>query len=342
MAPLAEPEGALVVECFNFYGLTIAVHSATAAPVEEIRRDFAYFHVPQREALVQVHVHLRPPPYEHLPSARAFRFTLRSVCFRDGSTIYIDYFGQALAILDRQAQRCDVYGTNLDQVHEIVYLFMLSTVGHHLGGQGIHRVHALGVNYHQQGILLLLPSGGGKSTMALELLRHPEFFLLSEDTPLVDRQGMLLPFPLRLGVLAHRRTEIPAQHVRTVERMGLAPKTLIDIEYFRDRVGQPVEPRFLLVGERNLGDVSEITPLSRRRAFTALLSDLVIARGVYQGREFLGKQGSRESFDKGKVAFARLQNCVRLLSRVSSSRFTLGRNLDKNAQTLINFLHHAQ
>lgn len=37
MAPLAEPEGALVVECCNFYGLTIAVRSASAALVEDGR-----------------------------------------------------------------------------------------------------------------------------------------------------------------------------------------------------------------------------------------------------------------------------------------------------------------
>ncbi|SRR5713101_3963038 len=114
MALSPEPGGVLVTEGFSFYGLTIEVRSASAALIEEVQRDFAYFHVPQREAQVQVHVYLRPPPYEHLPSARAFRFTLRSVCFRDGNIIYLDYFGQALAIFDRQAQRCDVYGTSLD------------------------------------------------------------------------------------------------------------------------------------------------------------------------------------------------------------------------------------
>jgi hypothetical protein len=63
---------------------------------------------------------------------------------------------------------------------------------------------------------------------------------------------------------------------------------------------------------------------------------------VYQGREFLGKVGGSESFDKGKVAFARLRNGLRLLSRVSSHRFTLGRNIEKNVQTLINFLSRVQ
>lgn len=201
-----------VVECFEFYGMSIAVRSASPLLVEEIRRDFLYFHVTKDDGQVQVQAHLEAPPYAELPSAPAFRFTLRSVCFLLGKNVYIDYFGQGLAIFDRSVQRCEVYSTDPDRLHEIVYLFMLSVVGQHLRSKGIHRVHALGVNYAQQGILLLLPSGGGKSTMAMQLLPRPGFSLLGEDTPLVDREGKLLPFPLRLGVLRRRRRSCIWRH----------------------------------------------------------------------------------------------------------------------------------
>lgn len=329
-------------ECFDFHGLTITVRSASPVLVEEIRRDFSYFHAPPGAARVEVQAHLTAPAYAELPPAPAFRFTLRSICFLRGDVVYIDYFGEGLAVFDRRAQRCEVYSADPDRLHEITYLFMLSMVGHHLRDKGIHRVHALGVAHAQRGVLLLLPSGGGKSTMAVQLLQQPGFSLLGEDTPLVDRRGMLLPFPLRLGVLPTQQTNIPSAYVRTMNRMELPPKTLIDIAYFQDRISGPVAPRFLLVGARNLGEVSEITPLARRHALKALFSDLIIARGVYQGREFLGKLGSSESFDKGRVALARLQNCFRLLSRVSSYRFILGRNIELNARTLIHFLSHAQ
>jgi hypothetical protein len=339
MALLPQPQESPAAGCFDFYGLAIEVRSTSATLVEEVRRDFAYFHASPGREPVRIQVHFVPPPYEGLPVIPAAFFTPRNVCFRAEHVTYIDYFGRGLAVFDRREKRCAVYGTDEDLVHEIVYLFILSTVGQYLDSRGIHRVHALGVSYRQQGVLLLLPSGGGKSTMALSLLREPEFMLLSEDTPLIDRRGMMLPFPLRLGVRPEQQPDIPAQYLRTVRRMEFDPKTLIDLEYFQDRVGQPVMPRFLLVGERSLGEVAQLVPLAPRHALKAVIKDMVVGLGIYQGLEFLLERGAWELLGQGGVAASRLYNGLRLLARASAYRFVLGRNLEKNRQTLLEFLH---
>ncbi|MGH7801652.1 MAG: hypothetical protein ACREOW_13670 [Thermodesulfobacteriota bacterium] len=199
-------------------------------------------------------------------------------------------------------------------------------------------MHALGVSYNSRGILLLLPAGGGKSTMALELLRHPGFSLLGEDTPLIDRRGHILPFLLRLGVRPGQDTGIPPQYLRTVQRMEFDPKTLVDIEYFHDRLGKEVEPGFILVGERNLGEVSEIIPLARYQAFNALVKYMVVGLGVYQGMEFLLERGLWELLGKVGVGASRLYNSLRLLARAPAYRFVLGQNAKKNCQTLVDFV----
>lgn len=325
-------------ERFDFYGLTIHVSSASTDLVEEIRRDFAYFRVPAGTGQVQVEMRLDAPPYAELPSLPASIFTPRNVCFQNSKNTYIDYFGQGLAVFNREERRCVIYGSDTDLVHEIAYLFMLSTAGQYLDSRGIHRVHALGVSYHNKGILLLLPSGGGKSTMALELMRCPGFLLLGEDTPLIDRRGCILPFPLRLGARPEQETGVPSEYLRTVDRMEFDPKTLIDIEYFKDRLGRKVEPGMILVGERNLGNVSEIVPLARRRALKALVKYMVVGLGVYQGMEFVLERGLTELLGKGGVAFSRLYNSVRLLARAPAYRFVLGRNIEKNRQTLLDFI----
>jgi len=329
-----------MIENFDFYGCTVQVSSSSAELVEEVRRDFVYFRLPpgERQPNVQVQMLLSPPPYPELPPARATLSTPRNVCFRDRKITYIDYFGKALSIYDRENRKCTIYGTDTDMVHEIAYLFILSTVGQDLDGRGIHRLHALGVSYQDRGILLLLSSGGGKSTMALELLRDPDFLLLGEDTPLIDRRGIILPFPLRLGIRPGQAAGIPPEHLRTVQRMEFDPKTLIDIEYFSDRLGGAVEPGLILVGERNLGEVSEIVPLAPHRAFKALLKDMVIGLGVYQGLEFLLERGLWDMLGKGGVVASRLYNSLRLLARARSYRFVLGRDTEKNYRTLIQFL----
>ncbi|MCI0455046.1 MAG: hypothetical protein L0Y68_08640 [Candidatus Dadabacteria bacterium] len=328
-------------EFFDFYGLTVEINSPSADLVEGIRRDFAYFHVPtvEKGVQVQVQMYLDPPPYAGLPPLSASLITPRNVCFQNKKITYIDYFGRGLVMFNREKKQCTVYGTEPDLVREISYLFILSTVGQYLDSRGIHRVHALGVSYNKRGILLLLPAGGGKSTIALELLRHPGFLLLGEDTPLIDRRGRILPFLLRLGVRPEQDTGISPQYLRTVQRMEFDPKTLVDIEYFHDRLGKEVEPGLILVGERNLGEVSEITPLARHQALKALVKYMVVGLGIYQGMEFLLERGLWELLGKGGVAASRFYNSLRLIARVPAFRFVLGRSSKKNCQTLVDFIH---
>jgi hypothetical protein len=322
---------------FDFYGLTVEVSSTVPELVEEVRRDFAYFQVLAGDAQVRVEMQLHAPPYTELPAIPASFLTPRNICFHSGQLSYIDYFGRGLVVFDRHARQCTIYGTDRELVHEIAYHFFLSTVGQYLDQRRLHRVHALGVSYRGRGILLLLPSGGGKSTMALQLLKHPGVLLLGEDTPLIDRHGRIWPFPLRLGVRLGQQTGIPQQYLRTVQRMEFDPKTLIDIEFFQDRVGREVEPVAVLVGERNLGDVSEITPLARYRALRSLLKYVVVGLGVYQGMEFVLERGMREVLGKGEIAASRLYNSLRLLARAPSYRFVLGRDTTKNFHTLLKF-----
>jgi hypothetical protein len=327
------------MERFTFYGLTIALESDSADLLDQARRDFSYFRAAAGEGKDEFHIHAyaAPPAYADLPALPAAFFTPRNVCFRDGDVTYIDYFGRALAVLHRR-RRCTIHADDSDLLHEIVYLLVLSTVGEYLDGRGIHRVHALGVSHQGRGILLLLPSGGGKSTMALDLLRRPDFLLLGEDTPLVERSGRILPFPLHLGIRPEQQTDVPSRYLRTVRRMEFDPKTLIDIEYFSDRLSAPVDAGFLLVGSRNLSARSEIVPISRTQALKALTKYMIVGLGVYQGLEFLLERGARELLGKGTLVASRLRNALALLSRVRSYRFVLGRDLDRNCQTLVTFL----
>lgn len=326
-------------EHFSFYGFALEVSSPAAHLVEQVRRDFLHFHTPLQDH-VDMRLRLLPelPSYDELPPVPATVFTPRNVSFRNGQVTYIDYFGRALSVFNRGAGECTVQATDEDLLHEIAYLFFLSTVGEHLDRHHLHRLHALGISFRGEGVLLLLPSGGGKSTIAINLLRKPEFLLLAEDTPLIDRRGWVLPFPLRLGIRADATTDIPPQFLRTMKRMEFEPKTLIDLDYFEGRIGDAVPSRLLIVGTRHLGDVSEIRPLGRRSAFGSLVTNMVVGLGVYQGLEFLLERSVGELAGKLGVASSRSYNAARLLKMASPYRFMMGRDVEKNTETLATFI----
>jgi hypothetical protein len=333
-----------MTETFDFYGFVVTLTSDRDDVVREVTRDFAWFVVPSdraqslREPAMRVTISFEAPRYSQLPAVPASVLTPRNISFRDGDVSYVDYFGRGLAVVNTKAGTCDIYGTEFDLVREIAYLFLLSTVGQYLDSKGLHRIHAMGVNYKGNGILLLLPSGGGKSTMTMELLKHPDFTLLSEDTPLIDRKGRIHPFPLRLGFRNDGVTEVPEEQRRTLQRMEFDPKTFVDISFFRHRLSDAVDPGLILVGERNLGIESSIARLSKRGALKAMIKYLVVGLGVYQGLEFLLERGLWEVTGKAGVASSRMRNAVALLRRAPSYKFILGRDTVRNSQTLIEFI----
>jgi hypothetical protein len=329
---------------FSFYGYEVDVEGTTEEIVREVGRDFAWFAAPDRgvakRADLRLSLELEDPPWAGLPSVPAAVITPRNVTFRNNGQTYIDYFGRGLAILENGRDTCTMYSSDFDMLREMAYLFLLSTVGQHLDAKRLHRIHAMGVNHNGGGILLLLPSGGGKSTMTLELLKQSDFTLLSEDTPLIDKGGTMHPFPLRLGVRGSGSSDIPREFQRTFNRMEFDPKTFVDVDFFRHKVSDSVPVSMILVGERNLGEISGVVPLSRPQAMKALIKYLVVGLGVYQGLEFLLEQGIWDIRSKLGVFASRMWNGWGLVRRAPAYKLILGRDTAKNSRALMEFIRN--
>ena len=106
-----------------------------------------------------------------------------------------------------------------------------------LDKQRLHRIHALGLEHKNRGFLIVLPAGGGKTTLAMSVLQSPNknIRLISEESPLVRSDGTLLPFPLRIGVVPENLPSgIDAQFTRQIKRMEFSSKVTIDINDCRD------------------------------------------------------------------------------------------------------------
>lgn len=328
----------------DFYGVRVSVSSESSALLEEVRRDFIFFSTTDTSAApaLEVTLEIAEPPYAGLPDITSTVLTPRNISFKDRDRTYIDYFGNGLAILDETRTSCTIFSPEIDLAHEIAYLFILSTVGQRLDRRGLHRLHALAMSYEGRTALIVLPSGGGKSTLALNLLGRPGYKLVAEDTPLIDRAGNVHPFPLRVGLRAGSKHEVPAEFVRTMKRMEFDPKTLIDISYFGDRVGGESTPELLLVGTRSLGAVSRLEPISKLEAFGALLRYMIVGLGVYQGLEFLLERGVGDLLKQTKNVASRILASLRLLKRVRCYRFVMGRDGGLNVETIGRLLEGGQ
>jgi hypothetical protein len=319
------------------HGLSVAVGGDWPEVVDQIRRDFAWFERPSggTAAQVEVTVERRPPDFDALGEAVASFVTPRNVVYQDGPRTIVDYFGQAVSVLDRSTGRLVAQGEDEHLVHEAVYHFLLSRIGEHLEARGLTRLHALAVSGAKGAVAVMLPSGGGKSTLAVRALQEDRVRLLSEDSPLIDRHGNAHPFPLRIAVNPTDAASLPEGSVRRMDRMEFHPKLVLDVEAFSDRVeSQPQPLRHLVIGRRSLGVRASLDPVPHRSAIPTLIREAVVGVGIYQGMEFVLQHGMRDVLGKLGIVATRSTCCAAVLARAKVWRLTVGRDHSRNWDAL--------
>jgi len=331
--------------CFllDVYGITVNISSDDPTIAEHLGEDFTYFFVPSFPGIpdLSLTLHRSPPPYDRVPSLAATVYTPRNVSFHHLGKTYIDYSGRALGIFDTASGHLEVYSADPDLLYEVAYLFLLAQIGEQLDRRHLHRIHAVAISVQEQAALVLLPMGGGKSTLATHLLADPRVHFLSDDSPIVDRAGALHAFPLRIGILPGSESGFDPCQLRTIQRMEFGPKMLLRHAFFADRIVPDARPAFLFLGRRSLSDDCVVLPASSMAALRALIPNCVIGLGLFQGMEFVFNRDLQEIGRKAIVAFSRLRNCIALVRRSSSYTVVLGRDLHKNADTLLAFMERS-
>jgi hypothetical protein len=288
---------------------------------------------------VRIDVEHGPPELDGFGDAVASFVTPRNVVYHANGTKVVDYFGRAVSILDRSGQCLTVRGEDEHLVHEAAYQYVLSRVGEHLDRRRLPRLHGLGLATDQGGVVVLLPSGGGKSTLALRALQDDRVRLISEDSPLIDAHGRLHPFPLRIGVNEGESRLLPDDGVRRVERMEFHPKLLIGIGTFSDRIAtSPTPLAHLVLGRRSLARGAKLEPVGKQAAVGPLLREAVVGVGLYQGMEFVLQRGMRDVLGKLDSAAVRSFCCAAGLARARTWRLTLGRDHERNWDELSRLL----
>jgi hypothetical protein len=302
----------------DFLGTPVRLTAESGEALDELRRDFAAFAATEgRAPRVSLELCARPCPAPPGASAWSWRgFGVRST---SGARL-IRYDDGAWARYDYGARAGVVHASDGERLRELAYLAVLSRAGEELDRRGLHRVHALGVTSPSGAGLVLLPSGGGKSTLALELLRRRSLALLSDECPLVAADGFVRPFPLRLALRSGADVSgLPPGSLRRFRRRGCEEKSLLDASALGAAPGAPAPLRWLLLGSPSQG-APRLEPLSRAGAFAALAQSLVVGVGLPQMAEYM----ARADLALGAIAASRLRAACVLAGRARLARFRLG------------------
>ncbi|HSP88991.1 MAG TPA: hypothetical protein VLN45_12720, partial [Ignavibacteriaceae bacterium] len=178
----------------DLYGLVIKVQCEPENFSSELIRPFKFFLSEKTTAEINVLVEQKDPDYKSLPSVKASFSTPRNIVFRKNGKKYIDYFGKGLVIEDKAESKFYIRGCETNFLYEAFYLLVISLFGQHCDKKGYLRVHALALSYKDTAVLLPIPPGGGKSTMAMAMLNTNGFKLISDDEPIIDNSGFINPF----------------------------------------------------------------------------------------------------------------------------------------------------
>jgi hypothetical protein len=327
----------------DIHGLVVDCTASTPELTAEVVRPFNYFRAAGGRDPIRIVVHDAPPPYASFPPATASFSTPRNVVYQNGTRKIVDYYGRGVVVEDG-GTLYTIYSTDRSLLLESFYLLILSLLGQHADQHWRLRIHALAVSRGDTAFLFMMPSGTGKSTLALTLLEAGVTRYISDDDPLFDRSGRILPFPRPVGILdGDRLRSIPGEFVYRIERMEFAPKFMVDAAYWSDRIETRSLDRIVLVTTKRVlnGPVS-IEPVSRAVIFKSLLRDAVLGIGLFQGLEFLVNRSFLELGGKVPVLARRLLLAQQLARRAHGYRLTVARDHAETARVARHFIESFQ
>jgi hypothetical protein len=321
----------------DFHGVRVNVVSDDAECAASIETDFSRFIMHGNNAasapVISIFASLSAPPAACIPAnRRPWMKTRDAAVYAWRGKRVLDSHGKALVALQFTPDQAQIYSLDRSLIREKVYLVIMSRVGEWLDRRGLHRIHAMGVSRDGRAVICALAEGGGKTTLTLGLMNHPGFSLLSDEVPLVSRQGRLLGLPVRLGVREDAELSIPARFLSRFRRSRHAPKILIDAGYFADKVVTEAAPGILLIGCRIDAEQPSITPASFPQAFAVLWQLCVRGHGVPQLLEYVLRIRPGALLSHMVILASRTLACAALVRRSECYKLGLGRDREANAQ----------
>lgn len=323
----------------DFMGRGLEVKSNSSELISRLSKDFSYFVSESLESAVNFSIRsiLEDNCSLSIPKVNP-TFSRKNSTSYDSSGIRYNDYGNLISSYDFKNEVGVLSSSFIERLHEITYLLILSRVGKYFDLKGIHKIHAMGFIYKDVCCVGMMNMGVGKSTLLLELLKDSEIELLSDDTPLVNSQGGIEAFPLRIGV-----EEIPKglelknieENLYELKREEYGLKKLISLNGFKNEIGSKYSKLVLFEGTRG-GE--GIRKSSKWKLWVALQKHMVIGIGLPLIFEYFWEKGFTDFLRKTKIFFLRQRAALKLVRSCDYYCFSLGESSEENARALKNLL----
>ncbi len=318
----------------NIAGIRVHVESDWSELLAVLEKDFWSFHSrdfldsSKADLSLKIYKTLQAPP---LPEISTSMQSQNSLSYDVGHIRYNDYYGKAYTVINFQSESAAIYGLDLDKIHEIAYLLILSRVGKILDLKGLHKLHAFAVSFNNTAFVCMMPSKGGKSSLLSELLSDPRIKMLSDDIPLVDKQGRVYPFPLKLGfneIPKNLKVFNPEENLYTMKRELYGEKKLICTRGIENKIEKKeyFEKVILVEGFRYNSESSCVLSSSWLQSFKGLLVHGVIGIGSPIVIEYFWETGIRDFIRKTWIFFKRLKAFFLLCFKAKKFKIHIGKD----------------
>jgi hypothetical protein len=329
----------------NIYGYFVLIICKNQELQKRLAWDFSFFlveEVKDFQKVLEINLIQKPSELNLIPpSSKKFISSTNSITYNDGHIRYNDYHGEALSIFDYKNEFATIMSDNLDRLHEISYLLILSRSGKYLDKRGIHKIHAFGICKNHKIIIGNFPMQGGKTTLFINMLKDKDVSIISDDTPLINNRLEILPFPIRVGVDNQQQFNelkglYPDANFYQLDRKKYGIKYLMDITGFNNPMystsGQ--DQKIILYGKKTYGPNCKIKKCNKFKMLYYLALSLIIGLGLPLIREYYLEHKLSDYISITQIAFSRFKVALKLLTRSTTYEIELGTDNEHNVKTI--------
>jgi len=274
---------------------------------------------------------LEKPDYAGLPKMAASKYHEDYIVYDSRGLRLIDFFGEALSAYDTEKRSVLISCLCAQRLYEIFRLSFDSLLGEELDRRGIHRIHCLGLEKGGAAVLVLLPPGCGKSSLALRFLGAEGIKVLSEDVALFDR-GRIVGLHFHWGI-RKGAGRLPGRMVR---RKGLPDKNFVDARTLS--LASDGRPKALILGRKVMGGESAISPVGRHRLILPLFKSMVLGLELQQSLAYFLLRNYKDGFSKSGIGLSRLYALLSVLLHSTTYEFAVGGDMEENHRVLAEFM----